>query len=69
MRDIAARAKAAAASGQTKEQAFAGFDQKEQQARFGAKDSWTRQWLTDYWLQGMFETAFDEAKGVPAPGK
>ena len=69
MRDIAAKARAAAASGQTKEQAFAAFDQAEQRKRFGANDAWTRKWLSDYWLEGMFETAFDEAKGIPAPGK
>ena len=69
MADIAARATAAAASGVTKEQAVAAFDQAEQQRRFGATDAWTKKWLNDYWLQGMFETAFDEAKGIPAPGK
>lgn len=69
MRDIAARANAAAATAETKEQAFAALDQKEQQARFGARDAWTRKWLSDYWLEGMFETAFDEAKGIAAPGK
>jgi glyoxylase-like metal-dependent hydrolase (beta-lactamase superfamily II) len=69
MKDIAARARAAAAAGLTKEKAFAAFDQAEQQARFGARDDWTRLWLKDYWLQGMFETAFDEAKGIAAPGK
>lgn len=69
MADIAKRANAAAASGLSKEKAVAAFDQTEEQARFGATDAWTRKWLNDYWLQGMFETAFDEAKGVAAPGK
>jgi glyoxylase-like metal-dependent hydrolase (beta-lactamase superfamily II) len=69
MRDIVARAKAAAKSGKTKEQGFAAFNQKAEQVRFGARDAWTRKWLSDYWLQGMFETAYDEAKGIPAPGK
>ena len=69
MRDIVAHAKAAAMSGKTKEQGFAAFGQKAEQARFGARDAWTRKWLSDYWLQGMFETAYDEAKGIPAPGK
>jgi glyoxylase-like metal-dependent hydrolase (beta-lactamase superfamily II) len=69
MRDIAARARAAAAAGLTKEKALADFDETEQQNRFHATDPWTRKWLNDYWLQGMFETAFDEAKGIPAPGK
>lgn len=69
MRDLAARAKAAADAGLTKDKAFAAVDQAEEQARFGAHDAWTSKWLSDYWLQGMFETAFDEAKGIPAPGK
>ena len=69
MNDIAARAKAAAATQVTKEQAVAAFDRTEHERRFGAKDSWTRLWLNDYWLQGMFETAFDEARGIPAPAK
>jgi len=69
MADIAKRANAAAASGLSKEKAVAAFDLTEEQARFGAADAWTKKWLNDYWLQGMFETAFDEAKGLPAPGK
>jgi glyoxylase-like metal-dependent hydrolase (beta-lactamase superfamily II) len=68
MRDIVAHANAAAAAGKTKARAFAAFDQKPEQARFGARDAWTRKWLSDYWLEGMFETAYDEAKGIPAPG-
>ena len=28
--------------------------------RFGANDAWTRKWLNDYWLEGMFGTAFDD---------
>jgi len=69
MRDIVAHAKAAATSGKTREQGFAAFGQKAEQARFGARDAWTKKWLSDYWLQGMFETAYDEAKGISAPGK
>lgn len=69
MADLAAKAQAAAAAGLDKEKAFAAFDQSEQRKRFGATDAWSRKWLSDYWLQGMFETAFDEAKGTPAPGK
>ncbi|HKU91871.1 MAG TPA: hypothetical protein VJP82_00830, partial [Sphingomicrobium sp.] len=69
MRDIVAHARAAAKSGKTKEQGFAAFDQKAEQVRFGARDAWTKKWLSDYWLQGMFETAYDEARGIPAPGK
>ena len=69
MGDIAAKAAKAAADGLTKEQAVAAFNRTEQQRRFGANDAWTRKWLNDYWLEGMFGTAFDEAKGIPAPGK
>ena len=69
MGDLAARAVKAAADGLTKEQAVAAFDRTEHQRRFGATDAWTRKWLNDYWLEGMFGTAFDEAKGIPAPGK
>jgi len=69
MADIATRAAKAAADGLTREQAVAAFDRSEQERRFGATDAWTRKWLNDYWLEGMFGTAFDEAKGIPAPGK
>ncbi len=69
MKDIADRATAAAAAALTKEDAFARFDQREQQARFQARDPWVRKWLNDYWLEGMFGTAYDEAKGIPASGK
>lgn len=70
MREIAAKAAAAAADPSlTKEQAVAAFDRKPHEARFGAADDWTRKWLNDYWLEGMFGTAFDEARGIPAPGK
>jgi glyoxylase-like metal-dependent hydrolase (beta-lactamase superfamily II) len=69
MTDIAARAKAAASAGLAKDDAFARFDLREQQARFRATDPWTRKWLNDYWLEGMFGTAYDEAKGIGAPGK
>jgi len=69
MNDIAQHAKAAAGAGVTKEDAIARFDQREQQARFHADDAWTRKWLNDYWLEGMFGTAYDEAKGIAAPGK
>jgi glyoxylase-like metal-dependent hydrolase (beta-lactamase superfamily II) len=69
MRDMADRAGAAAAQGLTREQALERFDRSEQRARFRAADDWTRYWLDKYWLEGMFTTAFDEAKGIPAPGK
>ena len=70
MRDLAEKATAAAADkAMTKEQAVAAFDRKPHEARFGAADDWTRKWLNDYWLEGMFGTAFDEARGIPAPGK
>ena len=70
MRDLADKAATAAADkATTKEKAVAAFDRKPHEARFGAVDDWTRKWLNDYWLEGMFGTAFDEARGIPAPGK
>ena len=70
MRDIAAKAAAAAADpAMTQEKAVAAFDNRPHEARFGATDAWTKKWLNDYWLAGMFQTAFDEARGIPAPGK
>jgi hypothetical protein len=70
MRDLSEKATAAAADKSvTKEQAVAAFDRKPHEARFRANDDWTRKWLNDYWLEGMFGTAFDEARGIPAPGK
>ena len=69
MRDIARSAQAAAATAMTREQAVAAFDRSGHERRFGARDAWTRKWLNDYWLEGMFGTAFDEARGTAAPGK
>ena len=70
MRELAEKAAAAATDkAMTKEQAVAAFDRTPHEARFGATDAWTRKWLNDYWLEGMFGTAFDEARGIPAPGK
>lgn len=70
MRDIAAKAAAAAADpAMTKEKAVEAFDNRPHEARFGATDAWTKKWLNDYWLAGMVETAFEEARGIPAPGK
>jgi glyoxylase-like metal-dependent hydrolase (beta-lactamase superfamily II) len=69
MNDILQHARAAASAGRTKEKALAEYDRSEQRARFAAADPWTRLWLDGYWLDGMFETAFDEAKGIAAPGK
>ncbi len=70
MRDIAAKAATAAADpAMTKEKAVEAFDNRPHEARFGATDAWTKRWLNDYWLAGMVQTAFDEARGIPAPGK
>ena len=67
MRRIAAEARAAAARPTTtKDQAVKAFDRRPYQQRFHATDPWTRQWLNDYFLEGMFSTAFDEARGKPA---
>ncbi len=70
MRDIAAKAAAAAADpAMAKEKAVEAFDNRPHEERFGAADAWAKKWLNDYWLVGMFQTAFDEARGIPAPGK
>jgi glyoxylase-like metal-dependent hydrolase (beta-lactamase superfamily II) len=69
MTDIATRATAAAKDGLTKEEGLARFDRREHEARFHANDAWKRKWLNDYWLEGMYGTAYDEAKGIAAPGK
>ena len=69
MKDIGDRAKAAAARGVAKEDAFAAFDPTPHEARFRVSGAWAKKWLNDYWLEGMFATAYDEAKGVAAPGK
>lgn len=70
MREISAKAAAAAADPAiTKEKAVAAFDRAPHEARFAAADAWSKKWLNDYWLEGMFGTAFDEARGIPAPSK
>jgi len=69
MSDIAARAKALAATDATAEQAWERFDRTEHERRFAVTGDWDRYWLERYWLKGMFETAFKEARGTPAqPG-
>lgn len=65
MNDIRRQAADLAKSGATPEQAAERFDRSEQQRRFGATDAWTQRWLNAYWLDGMFETAFKQAKGEP----
>ena len=64
MMDIARQAKALAATEPDAETALRRFDPTEHRRRFGARDSWMLRWLNDYWLQGMFETAFDAATGA-----
>jgi glyoxylase-like metal-dependent hydrolase (beta-lactamase superfamily II) len=41
------------------------FDRAEQRRRFGAADGWTQRWLDAYWLDGMFDVAFKQARGLP----
>jgi len=65
MGDIKRQAEALAKSSATPEQAAKKFDRMEQQRRFGANDAWTKRWLDGYWLDGMFEVAFKQARGLP----
>jgi hypothetical protein len=69
MTEIRRQARASARAGLTQEQAWARFDRKSQQRRFGARDDWTKLWLDRYWLEGMFATAYGEAKGISASAK
>ena len=69
MTDIRTKARAAAAAGIPKDKAWERFDQAPHRIRFHATDDWAKLWLAGYWLEGMFETAYDEAKGIPASVK
>jgi len=63
MNDIRHQAADLAKAGATPEQAAERFDRSDQQRRFGANDAWKQRWLDAYWLDGMFATAFKQAKG------
>ena len=63
--DIRRQAGALAKTPATAEDAARRFDRSEQRRRFGASDPWTKRWLDEYWLDGMFETAFKQARGLP----
>jgi glyoxylase-like metal-dependent hydrolase (beta-lactamase superfamily II) len=65
MEDMRRQAAEVAKSGATPEEAANRFDKSEQQRRFAANDAWTKRWLNEYWLDGMFSTAFKQAKGIP----
>ena len=65
MADIKRQADALAKTSVTPEEAAKRFDRAEQQRRFGANDAWTKRWLDAYWLDGMFEVAFKQARGLP----
>jgi glyoxylase-like metal-dependent hydrolase (beta-lactamase superfamily II) len=65
MEDVRRQAAEVAKSGATPEEAANRFDRSEQQRRFAANDAWTKRWLNEYWLDGMFSTAFKQAKGIP----
>ena len=69
MIDIRTKARAAAAAGLTKDKAWEQFDPAPHRTRFHATDDWKKAWLEAYWLKGMFETAYDEAKGIAADVK
>ena len=63
MQDIERQAKQLAAIEPDADTAFKRFDQGEHRRRFGANSAWMQRWLEGYWLGGMFETAFNAAKG------
>jgi glyoxylase-like metal-dependent hydrolase (beta-lactamase superfamily II) len=63
--DIRKQADALAGTDATKEEAAKRFDRAKQRRRFGANDPWTRRWLDAYWLDGMFEVAFKQARNLP----
>lgn len=65
MNDMRRQATEFARSGATPEEAAKRFDKFEHQRRFAANDAWTKRWLDNYWLDGMFATAFRQAKGIP----
>jgi len=65
MNDIRRQTAELAKAGATLEQAAERFDRSEQRRRFGATDEWKQRWLDAYWLDGMFATAFKQAKGQP----
>lgn len=63
--DIRRQAEALAAAGGSLEEASRRFDRSEHRRRFGAVDGWTQRWLDAYWLDGMFTTAFKQARNQP----
>ena len=65
MNDIRRQAIDLAKTGATPEQAQDKFDTSEHHKRFGADNAWKKRWLDGYWLAGMFDTAFNQAAGVP----
>ncbi len=64
MEDIRCQAAGLARTVSTPEQALARFDRSEHIRRFKADNQWKREWLDGYWLDGMVETAFKQAKGI-----
>lgn len=65
MADIRRQADALAKTDATAEEAAKRFDRTEERRRFGATDPWIRRWLDTYWLDGMFEVAFKQARNLP----
>jgi glyoxylase-like metal-dependent hydrolase (beta-lactamase superfamily II) len=63
--DIRSQADALAKTNLSAEEAAKRFDRTEQRRRFGATDGWTKRWLDSYWLDGMFEVAFKQARNLP----
>jgi len=63
--DIRSQADALAKTNASAEEAAKRFDRTEQRRRFGATDGWTKRWLDSYWLDGMFDVAFKQARNLP----
>lgn len=64
MIDIQRQARLLAATESDAATAFKRFDRGGHVDRFAAGDPWMRYWLDGYWLEGMFETAFNAVKGT-----
>jgi glyoxylase-like metal-dependent hydrolase (beta-lactamase superfamily II) len=67
--DIRRQARELAGTAKDADEAWAQFDKSGHRQRFATNDAWTQRWLDDYWLSGMFKTAFNEEKGIEITGR
>lgn len=58
--DVRRQVEVSARAGNSAEQAWAGFDQTTQIARFGATTPWALRWLRGYWLEPLVSSAYRE---------